>query len=138
MRLVKIIKDLNNLDIKAYGEPNGPPASGFISEILGANYYNGREASFITSRLCGMELSIEENRIIRTMEDGSYFEIMHYTPPELIPYVKCNMIHTTTNVEVSDTYESYGKTTYDIEKKFFLRFVFDGPDDLGLIWKLSI
>lgn len=136
MRLVKVIKDLDNLDIKVH------KSIGVCPNIFKDTLVNGiiRERpsiNMLSSNLGFDKLTIEENKISFNGV-GSHFEFSLHTHPELIPYIKCSLVDAVIGFHTSNKTGFLVDTIYHIKNRYFLRFVFNGPDELGLIWKLSL
>lgn len=126
MKLVKVISNLSDLKVEQKrGYHNNK------REIFIGNYNIEQINSLAHNKLYSEQLEVKENSLTYNSKHIS-FDIEYYIPKELIPYTKCYILFSITSIE------DVGEEIYKIERNKILRLTFDGPDELGLIWRLSI
>ena len=65
---------------------------------------------------------------------GMKLRVKHQIPEDMIHHTRCAFITSISKIEDN----SYSSLHYSMTKIPLIRIMFDGPDDLGLIWRLSI
>lgn len=134
MKIIKIISDLSGEIYR-----NKKPIIWTPTSYIGESYsYHSMEKFYSTKNYSILNPYIGRVHLIYfsfILEDNSAeLRIYHQIPEDLIKYTRCEYVRSISDVEIEKDNGGYCVCT----NKPLIRLTFDGPDELALVWKLSI